>query len=217
MPLSRSARWPIQWELLSGERGADDGEHRAPELRTRNCWSGTRKLPGRDRGSRDAQRGVAGDERGARDAERGAPGYDRGAQDYERRPRGPECRAARDIAQPHRLNQAAQAERSRVTRVLDAFDRGLALIGPDGQPALSNAPYREILGGSVEVLDEGGRRLTAEQLPAARAARGEQFDERFQVRKGRRRIGAFDIRSELLGQDDPGYTLLIVRRADEPG
>jgi two-component system CheB/CheR fusion protein len=115
-----------------------------------------------------------------------------------------------------RQNQEAQTERSRIGRILDGLDRGIALFGPDGEPMVTNARYREVLGGGVEFLDEDGTALKGERSPVARAATGESFEERVQVRKGRRQLGAFDVRAEPLGPDEPGYTLLIVRGVD-PG
>jgi two-component system, chemotaxis family, CheB/CheR fusion protein len=113
-----------------------------------------------------------------------------------------------------RQNQQIEAERSRLGQILDGLDRGVALFGPDGEPAVTNGRFRDAFGGTVEVLDEAGGVIPADQSPVARAARGEPFEQRVQVRKGRRRLGSFEVRAEPLGTDEPGYTLLVVRRAE---
>lgn len=115
-----------------------------------------------------------------------------------------------------RLNQEANAGWSRLSRVADMLDEGIALFGPDAGPAVTNTGYRETFGGNVEILDDAGAPVPPERSPAVRAARGEAFEERVQVRKGRRRLGTFDVRSAPLGPEDRGYTLLVVRRAGKP-
>ncbi|MFL5749320.1 MAG: CheR family methyltransferase [Chloroflexota bacterium] len=115
-----------------------------------------------------------------------------------------------------RQNQEANAVRARLGRVLDELDRGIALFGPDGEATVTNARYREALGGGVEILDEAGKAIPQERSPERRAARGEAFDQRVQIRKGRRALGTFEVRAEPLSPEEPRYTLLVVRLVDDP-
>ena len=115
-----------------------------------------------------------------------------------------------------RLNLESNAGWSRLSRVADVLDEGIALFGPDAGPAVTNAGYREAFDGKVEILDDAGQPVPPERSPAVRSARGEAFEERVQVRKGRRRLGTFDVRSAPLGPEDRGYTLLVVRRVGNP-
>jgi hypothetical protein len=70
------------------------------------------------------------------------------------------------------------------------------------------------LSGTVQVFD-GQDVLQAEAAsPVARAGRGETFASRLRVKKGRRNVGTFDVEATSLGDEDVGYTLLVVRPVD---
>ena len=112
------------------------------------------------------------------------------------------------------MSKRAEADRSRLERLFDQVGRGVALFGPEGEMVLANGRYQEFLGGAGEVLDEHGEPLPDDQAPVSRAARGEAFEQRIQVRKGRRRPAPFDVSSTPLDGSDAGYTLLLVRPAD---
>jgi two-component system, chemotaxis family, CheB/CheR fusion protein len=114
-----------------------------------------------------------------------------------------------------RQNHQSAEVRMRLGRLLDELDRGIALFGPDGEPAVTNARYREALGDG-EVLDAAGKPIPPDRSPVERAGRGERFVERIEVRNGRKPAGTFEVSAEPLGVEDPGYTLLVVRRVDEP-
>ena len=113
-----------------------------------------------------------------------------------------------------RLSQRAEADRLRLERLFDQVERGVALFGPAGEVVLANGRYQEVLGGTADVLDEHGEPLADDQAPVARAARGEAFQQRIQLRKGRRRPEPFDVISTPLDGSDAGYTVLLVQSAD---
>jgi two-component system, chemotaxis family, CheB/CheR fusion protein len=113
-----------------------------------------------------------------------------------------------------RQSQRAEGERSRLERILDGLDYGIALFGDEGELVFSNARYREAFGDSAEVLDADGQPVAKDRLPAARAGRGESFDDQVSIRKGRRRNGTFQVKAEPRSESDSGYTLLSVRRLE---
>jgi two-component system, chemotaxis family, CheB/CheR fusion protein len=113
-----------------------------------------------------------------------------------------------------RQSQKAEAERSRLERILDDLDYGIALFGSDGELVFANAKYREAFGDSAEILDEAGQPIAADQSPIARAGRGEPFVGRVSLRKGRRRNGTYEVRSQPRTDADNGYTMLSARRVD---
>ncbi|HEX5013051.1 MAG TPA: hypothetical protein VFV72_02745 [Candidatus Limnocylindrales bacterium] len=113
-----------------------------------------------------------------------------------------------------RHTRQSDSDRARLERVLDSLETGLALFDPEGQLTVANAGYRDVFDGAVEVLDESGSPLADETAPSARAMRGEAFQSRVQVRRGRRKLGTFDVRAAAFGPDDEGFTLLSVRRVD---
>ncbi len=106
----------------------------------------------------------------------------------------------------------AEADRVRMERLLDRLGQGVGIYDPAGQLVIANQPFRDAMDLSATILGTDDRRLAGDALPTARAARGERFTERVVVQRGRGDRGTFEVTASDLGADDPGYSLLEVRR-----
>jgi two-component system, chemotaxis family, CheB/CheR fusion protein len=92
-----------------------------------------------------------------------------------------------------RQNHEAAEVRMRLGRLLDELDRGVALFGPDGEPAVTNARYREALGDG-EVLDAAGKPIPPERSPVARVACWPGSSGRRRIATSRRSCGTRSFR-----------------------
>lgn len=100
-----------------------------------------------------------------------------------------------------RGHERVEAERQRLTSLITTLPEGLLMIEPDGRISLSNQAAGEILGHRLEgaslakrapgawLYTPDGRPFPTEQIPAARALRGETANAvEMQVRRGDDRI-----------------------------
>jgi len=98
-------------------------------------------------------------------------------------------------------------------RVLDE-DAPVAMIGADADLDLSNKSFRSIFDGTT-LTGLNDAPLAREEQPLARARRSETFETVVVVRRGRRRVGTFQIRATRIGAKPGGPVLVEVSR--QPG
>jgi two-component system, chemotaxis family, CheB/CheR fusion protein len=77
-------------------------------------------------------------------------------------------------------------------------DSPVAIVSRDSENDLSNRPFRAIFDGTT-VTSAEDEPIPAEELPLARARRGEAFEVAVVVRRGRRRVGRYVVRSSPVG------------------
>jgi two-component system, chemotaxis family, CheB/CheR fusion protein len=92
----------------------------------------------------------------------------------------------------------------------------IAIVGPSAELDLSNRPFRALFEGTV-ISDERDRKIATEEQPIARARRGEAFEIRVTVRRGRRRIGDFTVISTPLGPRVGGPVLVEAEETEAVG
>jgi two-component system CheB/CheR fusion protein len=107
-----------------------------------------------------------------------------------------------------------ETERARLKGILSGLREAVLLVDGDGASLLTNPAYESAFGAAgaqLPAVDEEGRPLPPDQLPAVRVARGESFEMRFSVQgKGglRRRFEAMG-RPVSLDGDAPAGVLVI--------
>jgi two-component system, chemotaxis family, CheB/CheR fusion protein len=82
------------------------------------------------------------------------------------------------------LATRAEEERTRLEAILAGLSDAVLVVGASGETVLANAAYERLFGdpgAPPPAEDAEGRRLAPEELPAARAARGETFAAEFAV------------------------------------
>ncbi len=112
-----------------------------------------------------------------------------------------EALGAADPADPQ-----IRAVLSAARRILDE-DTAVAVIGAEPEFDLSNRSFRALFDGTT-ITDVDDQPIPAEEGPIARARRGERFEMSVVVRRARRRLGEYLIRSTPLGSK-PGGPVLV--------
>jgi two-component system CheB/CheR fusion protein len=82
-------------------------------------------------------------------------------------------------------------------------ETALAVIGAQSDLDLSNRQFRSIFDGTT-ITDERDRAIPPVDQPLARARRGERFEVTITIRRGRRKIGSFVVRSAPIGNRPGG-------------
>jgi len=95
---------------------------------------------------------------------------------------------------------------SAARRILDEAS-AVAVIGAEPDLDLSNRAFRALFEGTT-VTDTNDAAIPPEDQPIARARRGEVFDADVIIRRGRRRVGTFGIRTTRIGPKSGGPVLM---------